>query len=409
MPASVTFIRHAETNGNVARLWQGQTDTGFSTRGERQLDALGERLDGAEFDLVVASDLGRTVGTAEATGLPFVTDARWREIDVGEWEGLTYQQIRERDPERWQGFLEGRDVPLGGGESVRDVRERITSVHRELVDRIGPDGRALVITHGLATVMAFHGALDVTTSLSMRVPANTALSTLESSDVNTHTMVTYNDATHLEDRDPPGHEGETRVVLVRHGETEANISGRWQGHQDSPLTAAGEHQAQRLGEFPPAVDVVYSSPTGRARRTAEAMVNGTGQPITHHDGLKEIGFGEWEGSTVEQIRSRDPEIFDMFRHEGVDIVRGRTGETFAGVRTRVTAAIEGFVDRHAGGRIGVVSHGGATRAYISGVLGIDFPRTRTAIRSLANTGIGHVGYDQRGPALIAWNVAPHLG
>jgi probable phosphoglycerate mutase len=409
MPASVTLIRHAETKANVARLWQGQTDTSFSPRGEAQLAALGRRLQGANYDIVVASDLPRTVGTAEATGLPFTTDKRWREIDVGEWEGLTYAEIREKDPERWQAFLDGRDVPLGGGESVGDVRNRITAVHRELVEQIGPDGRALVITHGLATVMAFHGALDITTAMSIRVPANTSMSTIQSTDVDTHMMMSYNDTTHLDDLEPPGHVGETRVVLVRHGETEANLTGRWQGHQDSPLTPAGEDQAMRLGARPPHVDVVYSSPAGRARSTAEAMVNGTDHTITSHDGLMEMGFGEWEGSTVEQIRSRDREVFDNWRLNGMDIPRGHTGETFAGVRERMTAAIEGFVETHTGDRIGVVSHGGATRAYISGVLGLDFPRVRSTIHGLGNTGIAHVGYDTRGPALIAWNIAPHLG
>lgn len=408
MPASVTFVRHAETEANVARLWQGQTDTAMSPRGSRQLAALRARLRDSSYDVVVASDLGRTVATAEATGLPFERDERWREIDVGEWEGLTYDEIKERDPERWLAFLEGRDVQLGGGESFTDIRERIRSAHRGLVERIGPDGRALVVTHGLATAMAFYGALGVEREMAIRVPANTSLSTLESSDLDTHMLTTYNDATHLDEHDPPGHPGETRVVLVRHGETEANISGRWQGHQDSALTEDGERQAKLLGAAPPSMDVVYSSPTGRAQRTAQALVTATGHDIDTHDGLREIGFGQWEGFTVDEIRAQDPDTFDRFRTHGVDVVRGGTGETFGAVRERMTGAIEAFVARHEGNRIGVVSHGGATRAYLSGVLGLDFPRVRTAIRSLQNTGIAHVGYDRRGPALIAWNLAPHL-
>lgn len=408
MPASVTFVRHAETEANVARLWQGQTDTAMSRRGEQQLAALRSRLRDASYDVVVASDLGRTVVTAEATGFDFERDERWREIDVGEWEGLTYDEIRERDPERWKAFLEGRDIELGGGESFTDIRERIRSAHRDLVERLGPDGKALVITHGLATAMAFYGALGVEREMAIRVPANTSLSTLQSFDLDTHMLTSYNDATHLDDHDPPGHPGETRVVLVRHGETEGNISGRWQGHQDSALTEEGERQAKLLGATPPLVDVVYSSPTGRAHRTAHAMVATTGHEIDTHDDLREIGFGEWEGFTVDEIRSRDPEVFDRFRSHGVDVARGYTGETFGGVRERMTGAIESFVARHEGRRIGVVSHGGSTRAYLSGILGLEFPRVRTAIRSLQNTGIAHVGYDRRGPALIAWNLAPHL-
>ena len=404
MAASVTLIRHAETTANVARLWQGQTNTEFSPSGYSQLEALAKRMAGAEYDLVVASDLGRTIATAEAVGLPFDTDERWREINVGDWEGLTYEQINERDSDRWQSFLEGRDVRLGGGERVSDVRNRITSVHHELVEQIGPNGSALVITHGLATVMAFHGALGVTTPMSIRVPVNTSLSTMESADPDTHTMVRYNDAAHLDLDEPPGHDGETRVVLVRHGQTEGNLSEHWQGHLDSPLTLLGEGQTERLGAKPPRVDVVYSSPQGRAYRTAESF----GRPVNPNDELKEIAFGSWEGSTADEIRLADPEAFRQIRELGIDVARGGTGETFGGVRGRMTRAIEGFVKRHPGRRIAVVSHGGSTRAYMSGVLGLDFPAVRNAIRGLDNTAMAHVGYDKKGPALIAWNIAPHL-
>ena len=409
MPASVTLVRHAETKANAARLWQGQSDAGLSDLGTTQAEALAKRLAGEHFDIVVSSDLGRTVATAEAVGLPFETDERWRGINVGEWEGLTYQQISMRDRDRWAAFVAGENIALGGGERISDVQARVVGAHRELVERLGPDGRALVISHGLAKVLAVRGAIGVDGSLTMRIPGNTSMSTIASASPGESTLVRFNDVVHLDVPEPPGHEGDTRVVLVRHGETEANIEGRWQGHEDSPLTGEGEAQTELLAAHPPLVDVVYSSPTPRAHRTASAMAAALGKGVSVDDRLKEIGFGRWEGSTVAEIRARDAELFDRIRLRGEDVTRGGTGETFADVRTRMTAAIEGMVAAHPRERIGVVSHGGSTRAYVSGVLGLEFGDVRRAIRSLGNTGVAHVGYDHRGPALIAWNVTGQPG
>ena len=91
------------------------------------------------------------------------------------------------------------------------------------------------------------------------------------------------------------------VCLARHGQTEWNVAGRRQGRLDSPLTAHGLLQAQRNVELLSGqqIDGIFSSPLGRARRTAEILA--AGLPVTVLDDLAEVSHGEWSGLTSAEI------------------------------------------------------------------------------------------------------------
>lgn len=104
------------------------------------------------------------------------------------------------------------------------------------------------------------------------------------------------------------------IYLCRHGQTEFNLAGRYQGAMDSPLTALGEAQARRMGETlarlidDPAGWRIVTSPLGRAHRTAEII----GQALGHTSGLElepriaEVSMGEWDGLSIEDLAARRP-------------------------------------------------------------------------------------------------------
>lgn len=404
MPARITLVRHAETAANAAGRWQGATDTQFSDRGRDQLQRLAARLEGSPPDLVVTSDLGRAASTAAALGHPFTPDPRWREPNVGEWEGLTFDEIRRRNPEQLAALMDGRDVALGGGERLSDVAARLDAAFGAVVAQVGHEGSALVVSHGLALLTLVAAVLGTPRPAPLRLMANTGVTSFSVNSIGPQ-LVRYNDTSHLTEH-PSAREGETTVVLVRHGETAANVEQRWQGHTDWPLTADGEEQAGRVGLELPELDAVYSSPLLRARQTALAIADHHDLPIREDDRLKEIGFGAWENLTRAEIEAADGAGFARLL-AGEDVVRGVTGETFTGVRRRMTEAIESIVARHRGGTVAVVTHGGASRAYLTGVLGIPFGN-RNRLRSLDNTAFGRIVYGSRGPALVSWNAQPHL-
>ena len=145
----------------------------------------------------------------------------------------------------------------------------------------------------------------------------------------------------------------TTILLARHGETDWNRDGRWQGWADPPLNDAGREQARELAEQLRSMqfDAVYSSDLRRAHETAEIVAAPHGVPVVTDVGLREIDVGSWSGLTraeIEERFGRDAERTD--------------GETRDQHRERVVAAFERIARAHVGERILVVSHGGSLGA-----------------------------------------------
>jgi broad specificity phosphatase PhoE len=405
MSVEITLVRHGETIANVAGVWQGQTNSGFSPAGREQVKRLAERLRPERFDLVITSDLGRAAATAGALGLDFESDPRWRELHLGSWESLTGEEIEEQDGAVAAAVLAGEDIALGGGERISELVGRLSSGLDDLVDRLEDGSRALVVSHGGALLALFSSIFGGRMDDRLIRLTNTAVSRIEIDRRGT-TVRVYNDSTHLPGSPLRVPRGSTELILVRHGQTEANVAGRWQGHQDGQLTGEGRDQARRLAAVFPPVDGCYTSPLSRARDTAAALADRQPVDVEVDAGLCEIGFGSWEGLTVPEIREIDEAGFEDLR-AGIDAPRGQTGETFAGVAARVGQSLERIAADHSGRVAAAVSHGGATRAYAAGVLSLDFA-SRGRLGLLDNTAMARLVLGPRGPALGAWNLAPHL-
>ena len=120
----------------------------------------------------------------------------------------------------------------------------------------------------------------------------------------------------------------TRILLVRHGETDWNASGRIQGHSDTPLNAAGRQQAQRAAQrlAPEPVRALYSSDLARAFETATIIGEPLGLTVVTSPRLRERQYGAWEGLTSAEIQARYPEQFAMWRARSTDFAPPQ-GET----------------------------------------------------------------------------------
>ena len=400
----IFIVRHGETESNKAGLWQGATDSPLTRTGEEQVRRLAGRLRESVFDAIVSSDLGRAVSTAAALERDFTASAAWREPDLGEWEGLTGDEVRALSPEVLDSFMKGQDVRLGGAERLSESAARLEDAYRKLVADVGPDGRALVITHGLAVAVLTGVLLGTRRPNPLALPANTGLLHLVSgADDRLHV---HNDHTHLVDP-PISHSRGTQVVFIRHGQTFGNIQDRWQGQQDGRLTDEGRDQAKRAVAGLPELDALYTSRLGRAVETADIVGAGIGLQPQVAAGVEEFGFGAWEGLTTAEIRAADPDAAHRLFDLGEDVVRGGTGETWRALRDRVRATVESLAGKHEGGRIGIVSHGGATRALANQVLDLGFP-ARRAIASMRNTAYARFEVNPHGLRILEWNIAPHL-
>ena len=149
MTTRILLLRHGATEWNETKRAQGQADIELNEEGRRQaIHAIGE-LGDFDIDAIYASDLKRAIDTArplaESRGLGVEVDAAFREIDQGEWEGLTVDEIRVRWPALWGPNRHFTARP--GGESPQQVRERALAGLRRIADR-HPGQTVVVVSHG---------------------------------------------------------------------------------------------------------------------------------------------------------------------------------------------------------------------------------------------------------------------
>ena len=155
------IVRHGETDWNRERRFQGHADQPLNETGRAQARALAESVAGDGISAVYTSDLARARETAEIVasrlGVEAVPLPGLREIDVGEWQGLTWPEIEERFPDAAAAWRE-RGHGWESGESYAELGERVVAALRRIVTD-HPGERGLVVGHG-GTVRATRAFID---------------------------------------------------------------------------------------------------------------------------------------------------------------------------------------------------------------------------------------------------------
>lgn len=152
------------------------------------------------------------------------------------------------------------------------------------------------------------------------------------------------------------------LVLVRHGQTDWNAEGRWQGQADPPLNEHGKEQAREtarhqreLGLAAQYSAALYSSDLRRALETAHIIGAETGLAVISDARLREINLGQWQGMLSTQIQAQYPNEFKQW-HTSPLSMRAPGGESIPELAARVLQAVNEMMARHPGQRVGVVSH-----------------------------------------------------
>jgi len=174
----------------------------------------------------------------------------------------------------------------------------------------------------------------------------------------------------------------TTLLLVRHGETDWNRDGRWQGHSDTHLNDVGREQAARVAGEVDGVDVVYSSDLARARETADIVAERLGLRVRVDERLRERSFGAWEGKT-------GPEIEAAFREAHARWLAGKgpgadDAEPFTDFAARVQAFLADVLGRHRDETVLVIAHGGSIRVIHALASGLDYVRDHRSIPAVPN-------------------------
>lgn len=149
----------------------------------------------------------------------------------------------------------------------------------------------------------------------------------------------------------------TRLMLLRHGQTELSVHRRYSGRGNPALTELGRRQAAAAAQYLGArggVDAVISSPLQRARETATAAAAALGLDVTVDDDLIETDFGDWEGLTFAEAAERDPELHSRWLRD--TSVTPPNGESFDAVAQRVRRVRNRMLSEHGAATVLVVSH-----------------------------------------------------
>jgi len=199
----------------------------------------------------------------------------------------------------------------------------------------------------------------------------------------------------------------TRILAIRHGETAWNVDTRIQGQLDIPLNETGRWQAHRLAlaVAEEGIDAVYSSDLLRAWQTAQSVARGTGRAIVADTGLRERGFGVFEGLTFAEIARRWPEQSERWRRRDPDF-GAEGGEVLRDFYSRSVATATRLAGAHPGQTIALVAHGGVMDCLYRAAsrVALDAPRSW----ELVNASINRLLYTPEGFTLIGWNDTYHL-
>ena len=169
----------------------------------------------------------------------------------------------------------------------------------------------------------------------------------------------------------------TRIIMIRHGETEWNQLGIYQGQLNSNLTENGLNQAsaiaQRLQDFN--FDYLYSSDLGRAQETAIPVSKACNLPLHLNTGLRERHYGDFQGLEKSRVADIHPKAYTSHQANDPHYVIPN-GESMVQFQKRVWTCIENLAEKHEGKSIIIVTHGGTIAVIIYKILALDLSTKR---------------------------------
>jgi probable phosphoglycerate mutase len=201
---------------------------------------------------------------------------------------------------------------------------------------------------------------------------------------------------------------ETRIFLVRHGETDANVAGVWQGGQgDDPLNERGLQQSAAVAAVlarQGKVTTIYTSPLRRARQTAEAIAEAVVAPIVEMPALREYDIGDMEGATREEMTGLWASFVEKWRTDPDLAPPG--GESARQFALRLYDALNDILRQAAGQTVVVVSHQGALATGLAALVGQLHRWKDYQMANCAVTLLVHAGDEP--PCVESFNVTEHL-
>ncbi|MGV0026391.1 histidine phosphatase family protein [Phormidesmis priestleyi] len=433
MTTRVILVRHGESSYNVDRRVQGHCDLSLLTQtGESMAVQVASALRGISFDAVYSSPLQRAKQTADlilanlenAPTLQTTDDLK--EISLPLWEGMLFSEVESKFPDEYRDWL-GQPhllkmtVPSEqGAEDFFPVQAIYAQAQNfwqfVLPEHIGQT--ILVVAHSGINRSLINTAIGLPPEAYQQIQvSNCGISVLNfSGELGQPVQIeSLNITSHLGETLPksrPNRQG-PRLLLVRHGETDWNRQGRFQGQIDVPLNENGRSQAHQAAEFLKSVpiDFAISSSMLRPKETAEII-------LKHHphlsldlrDDLREISHGLWEGKLEAEIESSYPGLLHQWQQHP-ETVQMPQGENLQQIWERAIAGWRAIVESHSNPcTILVVAHDAINKAILCHVAGLGAESFWNFKQG--NGAVSVIDYQQGAdalPTLQAMNITTHLG
>ncbi len=203
----------------------------------------------------------------------------------------------------------------------------------------------------------------------------------------------------------------TRLLLVRHGQSQGNAEGRFGGHQPTPLSALGRQQAEATAGAlrDEHVTAIYSSDLLRAVQTAEPLARATNLMINRTTAFRERSVGVMEGKTFDEAAAAHPEEYAaLLRRDFEHVMMG--GESYRQLLDRARDVLDALIAKHAGGTIALFSHTGTICILALHIMGaLDAQTLRPVWLATSNCGIARFNLRDDGYVrVLALNDTRHL-
>ena len=431
MPLRLLLVRHGLSSFNKERRIQGRDDlSNLSEEGHEQARALGRSLQDVSIQAVYSSPLQRAAATTasllETQGGQApdpVFDDGLLEVDLEPWSGQTITDLMEGSAETystWKHRPMELELQRRDGSTYKplpELMEQARGFISNLLKRHPIDGNdtVLVVAHNAilrCLMLVLLGEPDHGFRR-LRVD-NTSLSVFNIRPGDNGPQVQIeclNSTTHLQPLPEKGKNA--RLILVRHGETDWNKAGRFQGQIDIPLNENGRRQAAAARDFLKdiPIDRAWSSTLSRPTETAQIILEAHPDvSLTQIDGLVEIGHGLWEGKLESEIKDGWSELLDTWKR-APETVQMPEGETIQDVWARsVRSWGEIAAQLKADETVLVVAHDAVNKTILCDLLGLT-PADIWAVKQ-GNGGVTvvDIAADPGQPAVVTClNLTSHFG
>ena len=428
MSMRLFLVRHGLSSFNKKGLIQGRIDESYLTdEGYEQAKLTGSLLNEIKFDQIYSSPLKRAAETAKEIEKCFdenfniYYDKNLLEVDLHKWSGLTSKDIKSKykdsyliwknDPEK----LELKNKDNINYKPIQDLFEQARLFIQKLQEdyKSNKNQNILIIAHNAILRCLILYLLNKPNQGFRKIRldnASISIINISTSQNSFNSQIEcLNQTSHLNQKIPKKI-GDSRIILIRHGETNWNKEGRFQGQIDIPLNEKGKEQASKASQYLEEIKFTkaFSSSMKRPYETAKIILKNNNIQIEKIESLVEINHGLWEGKLEEEIEQIWPEMLRDW-HEKPESVTMPEGESIKQVSDRAISAWNHICNsQQEKDTTLLVAHDAVNKTLLCHILGLSY--SDIWMIKQGNGGITVIDiFENKKNVLSSLNITNHLG